>query len=126
MNYPITNSTIKILKFINQHENCTFAEIKAKFPKVDFMELVNLSLTNYLLCTRPGELPTQFQNGEFSIPDDAKFWATPQTTKLLEDRRREWLQWVIPNVIAGIALILSIITLLLTQVPQVTEVRILP
>lgn len=126
MDYPITNSTIKILKFINQHENCRFAAIKAKFPKVDFMELVNLSLTNYLLCTRPGELPTQFQDGNFSVPENATFWATPHTIKLLEDRRREWLQWVIPNVIAGTALILSIITLLLTQVPQVTEVRILP
>lgn len=126
MDYPITNGTIKILKFINRNENCTFAEIKAKFPKIDFMELVNLSLTNYLLCTRPGEKPTQFQDGVFSVPDNAKFWATPHTTKLLEDRRREWLQWVIPNVIAGIALIISIITFLLTQVTQVTEVRILP
>lgn len=126
MDYPITNGTIKILKFINRNENCTFAEIKSKFPKIDFMELVNLSLTNYLLCTRPGEKPTQFQDGVFSVPDNAKFWATPHTTKLLEDRRREWLQWVIPNVIAGIALIISIITFLLTQVTQVTEVRILP
>lgn len=126
MDYPIMNSTIKILKFINRHENCTFAKIKSEFPDIDSMELVNLALTNYLLCTRPGELPTQFQNGNFSIPDNAKFWATPHTTKLLEDRRREWLQWVIPNVIAGIALILSIITLLLTQVPQVIEVQILP
>lgn len=126
MDYPITNGTIKILKFINRNENCTFAEIKAKFPKVDFMELVNLSLTSYLLCTRPGEKPTQFQDGVFSVPDNAKFWATPHTTKLLEDRRREWLQWVIPNVIAGIALVISIITFLLTQVTQVTEVRILP
>ena len=126
MDYPITNGTIKILKFINRNENCAFAEIKAKFPKIDFMELVNLSLTNYLLCTRPGEKPTQFQDGVFLVPDNAKFWATPHTTKLLEDRRREWLQWVIPNVIAGIALIISIITFLLTQVTQVTEVRILP
>lgn len=126
MSYPITNSTMKILKFISKHENCTFTEIKSRFPDADSMELVNLALTNYLLCTRPGERPTQFQDGNFSVPDNAKFWATPHTTKLLEDRRREWLQWVIPNVIAGIALILSIITLLLTQVPQVTEVRILP
>ena len=126
MDYPVTNSTIKILKFIHRHENCTFAEIKAKFPKIDFMELVNLSLTNYLLCTRPGELPTQFLDGNFSVPDNARFWATPHTIKFLEDRRREWLQWVIPNVIAGFALILSIITFLLTQAPQVTEVRILP
>lgn len=126
MSYPITNSTILILKFIHRHENCTFAEIKSKFPEVDFMDLVNLALTNYLLCTKPGELPTQFHDGNFSVPDNAMFWATPHTTKLLEDRRREWLQWVIPNVIAGIALILSIITLLLTQAPQVTEVRILP
>ena len=118
MNYPITNSTIKILKFICRHENCTFSEIKAKFPKIDFMELVNLSLTNYLLCTRPGELPTQFQDGNFSVPDAATFWPTPHAIKLLEDRRREWLQWVIPNVIAGIALILSIVTSIITLSPS--------
>ena len=126
MTYPITNSTIKILKFISKCGNCTFAEIKSKFPNVDSMELVNLALTNYLLCTRPGEIPTQFQDGDFSVPDSAAFWPTPHTIKLLEDRHREWLQWVIPNAIAGIALILSIITILLTQVPQVIEVRILP
>lgn len=126
MHYPITNETIKLLKFICRNKNCTFAEIKNKFPNIDCMELVNLSLTNYLLCTRPNELPTQFQDGNFSVPDAAAFWATPHTTKLLEDRRREWLQWVIPNVIAGIALILSLITILLTQAPQVTEVKILP
>ena len=126
MDYPVTNSTTNLLKFVHRHDNCTFAEIKAKFPKVDSMELVNLSLTNYLLCTRPGELPTQFQDGNFSVPDNAEFWATPYTIQFLESRRREWLQWVIPNAIAGVALILSIITVLLTQVPQVTEVRILP
>ena len=126
MGFPITNKTMKVLKFIHAHENCTFSEIESKFQSIDFMELVNLSLTGYLLCTRPDELPTQFQDGNFSVPPDARFWATPVTTELIERRRREWLQWVIPNVISGVALILSIITLLLTQVPQVTEVRILP
>lgn len=126
MGFPITNKTMKVLKFIHAHENCTFSEIEAKFQGIDFMELVNLSLTGYLLCTRPGELPTQFQDGNFSVPPDARFWPTPVTTELIERRRREWLQWVIPNVIAGVALILSIITLLLSQAPQVTEVRILP
>src|SRR5699024_10057309 len=104
MEYPITNSTISHLKFIHRHQNCTFSEINTQCPKIDFMDLVNLSLTNYLLCTRPGEFPTQFQDGNFFIPENATFWATPHTIKLLEDRRREWLQWVIPNVIAGIAL----------------------
>ena len=126
MELPITNDTMKVLKFIHAHENCTFSEITGKFRDIDSMELVNLSLTGYLLCTRPGELPTQFHDGNFSVPPDSKFWATPVATELIERRRREWLQWVIPNVIAGVALILSIITLLLSQVPQVTEVRILP
>ena len=126
MGLPITNKTMKVLKFIHANENCTFSEIAAKFQNIDFMDLVNLSLTGYLLCTRPGELPTQFKDGNFSVPPDARFWPTPVTTELIERRRREWLQWVIPNVIAGVALILSIITLLLSQAPQVTEVRILP
>lgn len=129
MNYPITSKTIKVLKFIHTHPNCTFEQIKARFPDIDFMELVNLALTNYLLCTRPGEIPTQFRDGNFSVPPAAKFWSTPVTTEFIERRRREWLQWVIPNLISGVALILSIVTLLLSllsQTPQVTEVRILP
>ena len=126
MELPITNDTMKVLKFIHAHENCTFSEIESKFQGIDFMDLVSLSLTGYLLCARPGERPTQFQDGNFSVPPDARFWPTPVTTELIERRRREWLQWVIPNVIAGVALILSIITLLLSQAPQVTEVRILP
>lgn len=126
MDYPITNSTIKLLKFICRHENCTFAQIKSAFPNMDFMELVNLSLTDYLLCTRQGKVPTQFRDGNFIIADADRFWASPKAEQLLQERRRSWLQWVIPNVISGIALILSIITLLLSQMPQVTEVRILP
>ena len=126
MGMPITNSTMKILKFIHAHQNCTFSEIKAKFPDIDFMDLVCLALTDYLLCTRPGAIPTCFETGDFRVSDDDRFWATPNTTELIQRRRREWLQWVIPNVIAGVALILSIITLLLSQAPQVTEVRILP
>ena len=126
MGFPITNKIMKVLKFIHAHENCTFSEIAAKFQNIDFMDLVNLSLTGYLLCTRPGEVPTQFQDGNFSVPPGSKFWATPVTTELIERRRREWLQWVIPNAISGVALILSIIALLLSQAPQVTEVRILP
>lgn len=126
MEYPITNSTVKLLKFICRHENCTFSEIKAAFPKIDSMELVNLGLTDYLLCTKPGKIPTQFKDGNFSVSDADRFWASPKAEQLLQDRRRAWLQWVIPNVISGLALILSILTFLLSQVPQVTEVRILP
>lgn len=115
MEFPVTNKTVKLLKFIHKNEQCTLTDIKVKFPQLDFMDLVNLGLVNYLVCTRPGEIPTQFKDGNFFIPDNATFWATPHTTKFLEDRRRAWLQWVIPNIISGIALILSTITILLTQ-----------
>ena len=126
MGYPITNQTIKILKFIHKSKDYTFQEVKSKFPDIDSMDLVNLALTGYVLCIRSGKLPTQFLDGDFSVSDSDQFWATPNTIKLLEDRQREWLQWVIPNVISGIALILSIIALLLSQSPQVTTVRIIP
>lgn len=127
MDYPITNSTIKLLKFILHHQNCTLADIQKTFKNdVDEMELVNLGLTDYLVCTRSNGQPTQFKDGDFAMEPDSKFWASPKTVKLLEDRRREWLQWVVPNVISTIALILSLITLWLSLLPQVTEVRILP
>lgn len=126
MNYPITNRTIKVLKFIHRNKDCTFKKIKSKFADIDSMELVLLALTDYVLCLRLGKIPTQFLDGDFSVSDSDQFWATPNATKLLEDRKQEWLQWVIPNVISGIALILSIIALLLSQSPQVTTVRIIP
>lgn len=115
MDIPITNSTVKLLKFIVRHENCTFSDIRSKFgDKVDEMDLVNLGLTGYVLCTRPGRLPTQFENGDFSVGPKDMFWASPKAVQLIENRRRAWLQWVIPNVISGLALILSIITALLS------------
>ena len=126
MDYPITNQTIKVLKFIQTNKDCPFEKIKSKFPDIEPMDLVLLTLTNYVLCIRSGKTPTQFHDGNFSVSDSDQFWATPNTTKLLEDRQREWLQWVIPNVISGIALILSIIALLLSQLPQVTTVQIIP
>ena len=73
MDYPVTNSTIKILKFIDRHENCTFAEIKAKFSSVDFMDLVNLALTNYLLCTRPGNYRRSSRTGTFQSQTTPSF-----------------------------------------------------
>ena len=54
MDYPVTNSTTNLLKFVHRHDNCTFAEIKAKFPKVDSMELVNLSLTKLSALHKAG------------------------------------------------------------------------
>lgn len=127
MDYPITNSTIRILKFILKNQNCTFTEIKQKFGKdADEMELVNLGLMGYIVCTRPDNRPTKFQDGNWVVSSGDRFWASPKTTQLIENRRREWLQWVIPNVISGLALVLSILTLWLSLQPQVTEVRILP
>lgn len=127
MGYPITNKTVKLLKFILKHENCKFSEIQSVFKEdADPMELVNLGLTDYVVCTRSNGTLTQFKDGVFTVGADDCFWASPKAVQLLEERRRAWIQWVIPNVISGIALILSIITLLLSLQPQVTTVWMLP
>ena len=123
---PMTNATAKQLRFIQKHQNCTFEEIQARFQNIDFMDLVNLCLTGYLVCTKPGNKPTIFADGSFFIGPKDRFWSSPKAEQFLENRLRGWLQWVIPTTISGVALILSIITLWLSQMPQVTTVRILP
>ncbi len=108
--YPITNQTVKTLRYIHRHELCSFRELKAKFPKLDYMELVNLCLDGYLTCQKPGRLPTVFADGDFSEGADDIFWPSPRTTEFLENRLRGWLQWVIPVSISSIALIVSIVS----------------
>lgn len=61
----ITNSTAKVLKFIRKHQNCSFETLAQRFNGLDHMELVNLALTGYLLCTRPGELPDKLHGWQF-------------------------------------------------------------
>ena len=122
----ITKSTVQILKFIKKHQNCSFSVLQQSFNELDYMELVNLALTGYLLCQRPNQLPTDFRDGNFTVPDDAVFWASPKTEQLIEERRRGWLQWVIPTCISGLALIISTLAFIMSLLPQVTQVQILP
>lgn len=122
----IINSTVKVLKFIRKHQNCNFATLKQRFSGLDDMDLVNLALTGYLLCTRQKQRPTDFRDGDFSVPDDALFWASPKVDQLIEERRRGWLQWVIPTCISGLALIISTLAFVMSLLPQVTQVQILP
>lgn len=69
---------------------------------------------------------TVFLDGNFSINENDRFWASLKTEQFLQERRRAWLQWVIPTAISGIALILSILAFIMSLMPKVTEVRILP
>lgn len=122
----ITSSLSKVLRHICKHQDCTFANIKTKFGNLDYMELVNLTLTGYLLCKRPNELPTNFSDGNFYVPDNATFWASPKAELFLEEKRRNWLQWVIPTCISGLALIISTLAFIMSLLPRVTQVQILP
>lgn len=90
------------------------------------MDLVCLCLDGYLVCTKPGNKPTMFLDGNFLIDSKDTFWASPKTEQFLEERfQRRW-QWVVPTVISSIALIVSIAAFTLSLLPQVTEVRIVP
>ncbi|WP_087242533.1 hypothetical protein [Anaeromassilibacillus sp. An200] len=122
----ITNNTVKLLKYIHRHQNCTFSDLQRKFKDLDFMELVNLCLTEYMICTKPDNRMTVFRDGNFSVGENDRFWVSPKTEQFLQERRRAWLQWVIPTAISGVALILSILAFIMSLMPKVTEVRILP
>lgn len=126
LSFPLTNQVAKHLIFIRKHPNCTFEELNKKFDGIDYMELVNLCISGYLLCTSAANLSKTFLNGVFQVSGSDKFWASPKTDEFIENRIRSWLQWVIPTSISSIALILSIISLWLSQLPQVTTVKILP
>ena len=122
----IIKSTVKMLKFIWKNPNITFEELQSKFEELDSMELVLLCLTDYLVCTKPGNLPTNFSDGRFIVAPEDEFWASPKTKQLLEERfQRRW-QWIVPTVISAIALILSIVSFIMSRTPQVLEVRIVP
>jgi len=122
----ITRYTVKLLKFILKHQNCAFKTLQSKFKNLDYMELVVLCLTGYLVCTKPGGVNTDFRNGKISVAPEDTFWASPKTEQFLEERfQRRW-QWVIPTTISALALILSIIAFIMSLSPQVTEVRIIP
>lgn len=116
----VTNFTEKLLHFIKNHENVTFSDLKSKFSKLDYMDLVLLCLSGYLLCTKPGKIPTDFRDGNFTVSPNDRFWASPKATQLIEERfQRRW-QWIVPTIISALALILSAIALIvsITQGPE--------
>lgn len=86
--------------------------------------IVCLCLSGYLVCTKPGPMPTDFRNGIFVVNPEDKFWASPKTDQLLEERfQRRW-QWIVPTVISALALIISAIALILSLTQGPTEVYI--
>lgn len=120
----ITKSTTKILRFIGKHKNITYKDLKEKFHKLDYMELVCLCLSGYLVCTKPGPALTDFRNGIFIVNPEDMFWASPKTEQLLEERfQRQW-QWIVPTVISALALIISAVALILSLTQGPTEVYI--
>lgn len=122
----ITKSTVKILKFILRHQNCTFKALQGRFKGLDFMDLVLLCASGYLLCTRPGQLPTDFRDGKFFVSPEDTFWASPKTEQFLEERfQRKW-QWIVPTTISALALVLSIVAFIVSLLPQVIRVQIVP
>lgn len=124
--YPMTKKTATLLRYITKHQSCTFESLQNKFPGIDEMELVNLCLTEYLVCKKPGRLPTDFSRGPWEVQPPDTFWASPKAEEFLENRRRSWLQWVIPTCISAVALIVSAVALIVSLLPKVTEVRLLP
>lgn len=104
----LTRQTIRLLRYIRHHKDCTQQDIAQKFGSdAGGYQLINLCKAGYLVATRPDGSYTMFQDGDLHLSYDFTFWATPKTEKVLDDRFDRLWQWCIPTTISVIALIVS-------------------
>lgn len=106
--------TRKILRYIRWHPNNTLSKMRAKFGGSDVdMTLINLCITDYLVCKHPDGKLTAFKDvSEWTTFGEDNFWISPKGKKVLEDHFDRTWQWAIPTIISVSALIISIISAL--------------
>ncbi|MCI8525757.1 MAG: hypothetical protein HFF17_07520 [Oscillospiraceae bacterium] len=104
--------TRKILRYIKRHPSKTLKELQEKFgDAADSMTMINLCISDYLVCTHPDGTMTAFKSmQEWKTYAEDKFWVSPKGKKLLEDRFDRLWQWCIPTLISIAALIVSIMS----------------
>lgn len=104
---PMTNKTVKVLRYILRHQKISFGELCEKFPELDYMDLVLLCVGEYLVCQKRNGRPTIFVGEPFTVDPQDTFWASPKTEQFLEERLQRRWQWFIPTTISAISLIVS-------------------
>lgn len=106
--------TRKILRYIRWHPNNTLSQMRSKFGGSDVdMTLINLCITDYLVCKHPDGSLSSFKNqSQWNAHGGDNFWISPKGKKVLEDRFDRMWQWAIPTIISVSALIISIISAL--------------
>lgn len=104
--------TRKILRYIRWHPQNRLQDIRNQFGGNDVdMTLMNLCITDYLVCQRSDGSLTMFKDKEDWITDGTdSFWISPKGRKVLEDRFDRLWQWAIPTLISVAALIISLIS----------------
>lgn len=120
--------TIKLLRYIKNHPKNTLQELHEKFgDTADSMSLINLCMTDYLVCTHPDGSFTVFKDrSEWTTYAEDNFWISPKGKKILDDLFDRTWQWLIPTSISALALVLSIAAFIYSILPGITEVRIVP
>ena len=104
----LNHQTLRLLRYIRHHQNCTQKEIKNKFgEEAANYQLINLCKAGYLVATMPDGSYTMFLDGNMYLSYDFTFWASPKAEQVLDDRFDRLWQWCIPTTISVIALIVS-------------------
>lgn len=123
---PVTNRSEKILKHVLKNPNISFSELQKKFDSLDYMELVLLCSGKYLVCTKPGNRHTMFIGEPFQVDPEDTFWASPKAEEFIEEQSQKKWRWIIPTGISVFAFILSLAAFIVSLLPQVISVRIIP
>lgn len=107
----LNRQTIRLLRYIRHHKDCTLQDIAQKFGSdAGGYQLINLCKAGYLVATRPDGSYTMFQKDDLYLSCDFTFWATPKAEKVLDDRFDRLWQWCVPTIISIAALIVSVLS----------------
>jgi len=125
----LNKQTIKILRYIKRKGEPTAEAIMSKFSLDTDLGLIILCKDGYLLCTKADGSFTDFNDASkpLSSSYNCKYWATPLTDELLENKASSLLKWMVPTILAFISLVLSVITFLYTVIDKSPiQVHLLP
>lgn len=111
--------TLNILKYIRRHKGVTEQVLKDKFERSEddniSMLLIEFIKENYVLAKN--------ESGEWVIHDKLpyrssyafRYYITSKGNEIVEKYCFEFWRWVVPTLISIISLMVSIVTLLLSQ-----------
>ncbi len=115
--------TMKIMRYIYRHPGTREGKILKLYGDDGFsFTLINLTRELYLIAEdKDGKYFTYNDVPYVSYPE-TKYYTTPKMNVILENKRDQFYRWILPLIIAGIALLLSVVSLINTGI---VDVRIL-